>query len=159
MTTSDQAPLRRASDEAFIKALGLWDVVAMNIVAVVGLRWIARSARLGAPSVSLWILAWAVFFVPLALALIELSSRHPEQGGIYAWARRAFGPLHGFIVGWCMWVNNLFYFPSLLLFAAANALIPLGAAEGMADNRLYSVTFVLGFLWATTFLNILGFSA
>ena len=36
----------------FIKARGLWDVIAMNIVAVVGLRWIARSARLGASSVN-----------------------------------------------------------------------------------------------------------
>ena len=142
-----------------ITSLTLWDVVAMNIVAIVGLRWISRSARIGAPAVTLWILACLLFFVPLAAVLAELSSKHPEQGGIYAWARRAFGPAHGFICGWCMWVNNLFYFPSLLLFAAANALIPLGAADGMADNRLYSVTFVLGFLWATTFLNIFGFSA
>lgn len=142
-----------------ITSLTLWDVVAMNIVAIVGLRWISRSARIGAPAVTLWILACLLFFVPLAAVLAELSSRHPEQGGIYAWARRAFGPAHGFICGWCMWVNNLFYFPSLLLFAAANALIPLGAADGMADNRMYSVTFVLGFLWATTFLNIFGFPA
>ena len=92
----------------------------MNIVAVVGLRWISRSARLGAPSVTLWILACLVFFVPLAAVIVELSSRHPEQGGIYAWVRRAFGPVHGFVCGWCMWVNNLFYFPSLLLFAGAN---------------------------------------
>ena len=141
-----------------ITSLTLWDVVAMNIVAIVGLRWISRSARIGAPAVTLWILACLLFFVPLAAVLAELSSRHPEQGGIYAWARRAFGPAHGFICGWCMWVNNLFYFPSLLLFAAANLLIPIGAPE-LADSRLYSVTFVLGLLWATTFLNIVGFSA
>jgi len=147
-------------DSRFIKALGLWDVVAMNIVAVVGLRWIARSARVGAPSVTLWILAWAVFFIPLAVALIELSSRHPEQGGIYAWVRRAFGPFHGYLAGWCMWVNNLFYFPSLLLFAAANFALVLGpGSEGLADNRLYSLAFVLGFLWFTTALNIVGLAA
>ena len=92
--------------------------------------------------------------------IAELSSRHPEQGGIYAWARRAFGPVHGFVCGWCMWVNNLFYFPALLLFAGANLLVPLGAdGAAIADSRWYSVTFVLGFLWLTTFLNILGFSA
>jgi amino acid transporter len=153
MTKPDQA--------TFIKALGLWDVVAMNIVAVVGLRWIARSARVGAPSVSLWVLACVVFFIPLALALIELSSRHPEQGGIYAWARRAFGPLHGFIVGWCLWVNNLFYFPSLLLFAAANFALALGVedAAALAENRLYSVLSVLGFLWFCTGINVVGLQA
>jgi amino acid transporter len=152
MTKSDQS--------TFIKALGLWDVVAMNIVAVVGLRWIARSARLGAPSVSLWVLSALVFFIPLSLALIELSSRYPAQGGIYAWVRRAFGPFHGFVVGWCMWVNNLFYFPSLLLFAAANfALVVPGGGSGLMENRLYSVVFVLGVLWFCTGLNILGLEA
>ncbi|HEX6163959.1 MAG TPA: APC family permease [Vicinamibacterales bacterium] len=143
-----------------ITSLTLWDVVAMNIVAVVGLRWISRSARLGAPSVTLWILACVLFFIPLAAVLAELSSRYPEQGGIYAWARRAFGPVHGFICGWCMWVNNLFYFPSLLLFAGANMLVPLGAdGAAIADARWFSVTFVLGFLWLTTLINIFGFSA
>jgi amino acid transporter len=156
--------MKKPDQTTFIKALGLWDVIAMNIVAVVGLRWIARSARLGAPSVSLWILACVVFFIPLALALIELSSRHPEQGGIYAWVRRAFGSFHGFLVGWCLWVNNLFYFPSLLLFAAANFAIAFGpeglginsGASALADNRWYSIAFVLGFLWFCTAINIIG---
>ncbi|HMC77989.1 MAG TPA: amino acid permease, partial [Vicinamibacterales bacterium] len=104
----------------FIRALGLRDVVLMNVVAVVGMRWIARGARTGPASVTLWALAWIAFFVPLAVACSLLARRYPEQGGVYAWVRRAFGQGHGFICGWCLWVNNLFYFPSLLLFGAAN---------------------------------------
>ena len=140
----------------FIKALGLWDVVAMNIVAVVGLRWIARSARLGAPSVTLWVLACLTFFVPLAIAVSRLAQRYPEQGGIYVWVRRAFGPVHGFVCGWCVWVNNLFYFPSLLLFSAANLPLAFGMGAGLAENRLYSVSFVLIVLWGLIGLNIVG---
>jgi amino acid transporter len=141
----------------FIKALGLWDVVAMNIVAVVGLRWIARSARLGAPSVTLWILAALAFFLPLAIAVSRLAQRYPEQGGIYVWVRRAFGPVNGFICGWCVWVNNLFYFPSLLLFAAANLPLALGMnPTALVENRLYSVAFVLVVLWALIAVNIIG---
>ena len=141
----------------FIKALGLWDVVAMNIVAVVGLRWIARSARLGAPSVALWVLAAVAFFVPLSIAVSRLAQRYPEQGGIYVWVRRAFGPVNGFICGWCVWVNNLFYFPSLLLFAAANLPLAFGIdPAALAENRLYSVAFVLIVLWALVGLNIVG---
>ena len=45
--TSERDDQTRSDRDPFIKALGLWDVVAMNIVAVVGLRWIARSARRG----------------------------------------------------------------------------------------------------------------
>ena len=81
--------MTRPDQSTFIKALGLWDVIAMNIVAVVGLRWITRSARVGAPSVSLWVLACLVFFVPLALALIELASRHPPLPSLPGSARRS----------------------------------------------------------------------
>jgi len=95
----------------FIRALGLRDVVLMNVVAVVGLRWIARGARTGPPSVTLWSLAWIAFFVPLAVSVASLAKQYPDQGGVYVWVRRAFGPRHGFLCGWCLWVNNLFYFP------------------------------------------------
>jgi amino acid transporter len=151
---------RQPDSPAYIKSLGLWDIIAINIVAVVGVRWIARGARIGAPSITLWILAWVLFFVPLALAVRELASRYPDQGGVYAWTRRAFGPTHGFVCGWCLWVNNLFYFPSLLLFAAANALLPLGEQyAGLADSRAYSTAFVLIALWIGIGLNVVGLAA
>jgi glutamate:GABA antiporter len=143
----------------FITALGLWDVVAMNIVAVVGLRWIARSARVGEPSVTLWVLAALAFFVPLAFAVSRLAERYPQQGGIYVWVRDACGPVHGFVCGWCVWVNNLFYFPSLLLFAAANLPLAFGVdGSALAENRLYSVSFVLIVMWGLIAINVIGFT-
>jgi amino acid transporter len=141
----------------FIKAMRLRDVVLMNVVAVVGLRWIARGARTGPPSVTLWTLAWLAFFVPLAVAVSRLSARYPDQGGVYVWVRRAFGPSHGFICGWCLWVNNLFYFPSLLLFGAANlAAIGGPSWHAIGATRWFSVLFVLGGIWLAAGLNVLG---
>ncbi len=139
------------------RSLNLFDVVLMTVVSVVSLRWIARGALAGAPAIVLWIAAALLFFVPLAIATSKLARLHPEQGGIYVWARKAFGPSHGFLCGWCLWVNNLFYFPSILLFAAANALAPFGADyAGLADDRLYSAAFVLIALWAAVAVNIVG---
>ena len=63
------------TQDRFIRALGLRDVILMNIVAIVGLRWIARGARTGPASIALWTLACLAFFVPLAYAVSELSSR------------------------------------------------------------------------------------
>ena len=144
----------------FRKVLGLRDLVAMNVAAIVGLRWISRSARIGAPAMVLWVLAWGLFFLPLAGAVYELSSRYPDQGGLYAWTRRALGPVHGFICGWCVWVNNLFYFPSLLLFVAANVLVVFGpSATPLADSRTFSTIFVLGGLAFCLGLNLLGLGA
>lgn len=145
------------SRPGLIRALGLWDVVFMNVVAVVGLRWIARGARTGPASVTLWLLAWLAFFIPLTAAVAELSSRYPEQGGVYAWVRRAFGSGHGFVCAWCLWVNNLFYFPTVLLFAAANfAAIGGSSWAPMAASRWYAVGFVLGGIWLAAAINVVG---
>ena len=159
------AETRDDTGDPFIKALGLRDLVLMNVVAIVSLRWIARGARIGPASVTLWILACLSFFVPLAYVLSKLARRYPEQGGVYTWVRRAFGPGHGFICGWCLWVNNLFYFPSLLLFAAANLALVFGpgpsSAEGqsgasLTGGRAYFVLFVLAGIWITAAVSIVG---
>jgi len=150
VTTADR-------DTRFIKVMGLTDVVLMNIVAVIGMRWIARGARAGPASVTLWALAWIAFCVPLAAAVAELSSRYPEQGGVYVWVRRAFGSGHGFICGWCLWVNNLFYFPSVLLFGAANfAAIGGTRWQGLGESRAFLVLFVLLGIWVAAIVNIVG---
>jgi amino acid transporter len=142
------------------RVLGLWDIVFFTVVAVTGLRWISRGARAGAPSMLLWVLAWLAFFVPLALAVSVLARKHPDQGGIYAWVHRAFGPFASALCGWCLWVNNLFYFPSLLLFAAANAAAMFGdLTPGLGDSRLFSTIYGLGFLWFTVAISIQGFEA
>jgi len=141
----------------FIRAMGLTDVVLMNVVAVVGMRWIARGARAGPASVTLWVLAWVAFCVPLAASVAELASRYPDQGGVYVWVRRAFGGGHGFICGWCLWVNNLFYFPSVLLFGAANFAAMGGAGwAAMGASRIYVVAFVLAGIWIAALVSILG---
>jgi len=146
-----------ADRAGFIKALGLRDVVLMNVVAVVGMRWIARGARTGPASVPLWTLAWIAFLVPLAMSVSVLAAKYPDQGGVYVWVRRAFGPAHGFFCAWFLWVNNLFYFPSLLLFAAANFAAMGGPAwEAMGASRWYSVVFVLAGIWIAAGISIIG---
>ena len=66
------------------RVLRLGDLVLFNLVAVLGLRWLATSAKAGPSALVLWLLAALFFFVPQGLAVIELSSRFPDEGGIYA---------------------------------------------------------------------------
>src|ERR1700733_11890867 len=99
--------------------MGLWDVLLFNIATGLGPRWIAAAAHNGPSSISLWLIAAVFFFVPTALVVVELSSRFPEEGGLYAWSRDAFGEFHGFVAGWTYWVYTFFYFPGLLFASAA----------------------------------------
>ena len=108
------------------KTMGFWDVLLFNIATVLGPRWIAAAGHNGTSSISLWVLAAVFFFVPGALVINELSSRFPEEGGLYVWSREAFGPFHGFIAGWTYWIYTVFYFPGLLLASASMAAYIMG---------------------------------
>ena len=82
----------------------------------------ATAAAAGPSALVIWGIAAIGLFVPLVFTVLELSTRYPEEGGIYLWSKRAFGPGTAFMSAWSYWATNLPYFPSLLYFAAGNAL-------------------------------------
>ncbi len=111
----------------------------------------------GTSSISLWVLAAVFFFVPGALVINELSSRFPEEGGLYVWSREAFGPFHGFIAGWTYWIYTVFYFPGLLLASASmSAYIIGGRGAALSQDRTFQLTVSLGLLLIAVVLNIIG---
>src|ERR1041384_6876285 len=139
------------------RAMRLRAVVLFNITAIVGLRWLTTAGRIGAPSLALWALAMVIFFLPSALAVRELTEVDPGEGGIYRWVTRAFGPRHGFLAGWGYWVNNLVYYPSLLLTSAAMAAYIGGPGfVHLADSKWFIAGFSLGNLWIALGLNLIG---
>ncbi|MGA2535216.1 MAG: APC family permease [Terracidiphilus sp.] len=139
------------------KTMGFWDVLLFNIATVLGPRWIAAAGHNGTSSISLWMLAAVFFFVPGALVINELSSRFPEEGGLYVWSREAFGPFHGFVAGWTYWIYTVFYFPGLLLASASmSAYIIAGRGAQLAQDRTFLVSVSIGLLLVSVILNIIG---
>lgn len=116
------------------------DLVLMYVAAILSPRWIAFAAATGPASLTLWIAAGLFFFVPQALCVTALSSAFPQEGGLYTWAKRAFGDFHGFVAGWCYWVNNLFYYPSLALATAGMGLYVFGTKYAhLEQSRAYGM--------------------
>jgi len=139
------------------KTMGFWDVLLFNIATVLGPRWIAAAGHNGTSSISLWVLAAVFFFVPGALVINELSSRFPNEGGLYAWSKEAFGPFHGFVAGWTYWIYTFFYFPGLLLASASmSAYIIGGRGSILAQDRTFQLTVSLAILLVAVVLNIVG---
>ena len=137
--------------------MGFWDVLLFNIATVLGPRWIAAAGHNGASSISLWVIAAVFFFVPGALVINELSSRFPEEGGLYVWSKEAFGDFHGFIAGWTYWIYTVFYFPGLLLASASmSAYIFAGRGSELAQDRTFLLTVSLVLLLVAVVLNIIG---
>ena len=137
--------------------MGFWDVLFFNIATVLGPRWVAAAAHNGTSSISLWILAALLFFVPMALVINELSSRFPEEGGLYVWSKEAFGDFHGFIAGWTYWVYTIFYFPGLLLASTSmSAYVIGGKGAELAQDRTYLLVGSMWLLLIAVMLNIIG---
>jgi glutamate:GABA antiporter len=141
------------------RTLGTRDVVLFNLVAVLGIRWFSTAARSGPSSITLWVLAAAMFFIPEGLAVAELASRYPRAGGIYAWTKQRFGEGHAFLCGWCYWIVNVLYYPQLLLSTAVIATYVFGMADrGLGDNWWFVLPTTLVALWLAAGVNIVGLS-
>jgi amino acid transporter len=139
------------------RVMGLRDVVFFYVVTGLSLQWVATAATAGAPAMVMWIVAWLIFFVPLVLAVIELSSRYPQEGGLYIWTKQAFGEFGGFMTGWIYWSSDLPYLPTILYFAAANTLYLGGSrAHSLAGNSTYFIVFSLVGLSLCLILNLIG---
>src|SRR6476660_6454375 len=140
-----------------VRALKLRDLILFNLVAVLGLRHLGTTAKFGPGSLLMWLIAAVFFFIPQGLAVIELSSRFPKEGGIYFWTKRALGEGNGFLCGWCYWINNVLYYPNLLISSAVVATFIFGErASGLSDSWAYVLPVTLGALWIATVINILG---
>jgi amino acid transporter len=137
--------------------MGFWDVLLFNIATVLGPRWIAAAGHNGTSSISLWVLAALFFFVPGAFVINELSSRFPDEGGLYVWAKEAFGDFHGFVAGWTYWIYTVFYFPGLLLASASMSAYVLGEkGAALSEDRTFLLTISLALLLVAVLLNIIG---
>jgi amino acid transporter len=139
------------------KEMGFWDVLLFNIATVLGPRWVAAAAHNGTSSISLWVLAALFFFVPTALVINELSSRFPNEGGLYVWSKEAFGDFHGFVAGWTYWIYTVFYFPGLLLASTAMSGYLAGSGgAALAQDRTFLLTGSFILLIVAVVLNIIG---
>jgi len=139
------------------RVLGFRDLVLFYVVTGISLRWIATAPAAGPSSIVIWVGAWLCFYTPLALSVLELSSRYPSEGGLYVWSKRAFGDFSGFMSAWTYWTSNLPYFPAVLYFAASNILFMRQTAWAhLSNNATFYIVFSLLTLSIATLMNIVG---
>ena len=163
LTTNGRTALARADHSVCEdsqrpkRVMGFRDLFLFYAVTGISLRWIATAAAAGPSSIIVWMGAWLCFYTPLALSVIELSSRYPHEGGLYVWSKRAFGDFSGFMAAWTYWTSNLPYFPAVLYFAASNILYMRQNAWGhLSNNAPFYIIFSLLTLTLATLLNIMG---
>jgi len=150
-------PQSKAHGPELHRALGLRDLVLLNIALIVGLSSLAQMAQFGYGSLALYVLAAVAFLIPSGLAVAELNARMPEEGGFYLWTREAFGDLHGYVAAWTYWLSNIVWMPTILLLMSVSCLYAGGEKWiSLADDPWYNGAVCLVFIWLVTLLNFVG---
>jgi amino acid transporter len=100
------------------RSLGVGDMTLFTVSAILLLDTLAASASIGVSSITWWVLLGILFFIPYGLISAELGTTYPEQGGIYAWVRDAFGARWGTRVTWLYWLNTAIWNGAILVLFA-----------------------------------------
>jgi amino acid transporter len=140
------------------KELGFRDLVLASILLVVIPDFFGTAVKAGPAHVLLWLIAIASFFIPQALVVAHLNRTMPMEGGLYEWARHAFGDAIGFLVAWNLWLYIMLYVASIGLVATTYGAYALGLdAEALASNKwlvLAVSVFMIGTLMLLAHLGL-----
>ena len=141
------------------RVLGRKDLVLLFVVAVANLNMVPPISASGPITIWLWIIALSCFFWPQGAAVTELSQKWPGEGGIYLWAKRSFGEKHGFLAGWCYWLSNVFYLPTVILSCIGVGLYVGGPSiQRLEHSHVFTGSVSIGIIVFLMLLNIRGLS-
>jgi glutamate:GABA antiporter len=153
----DDHPTLDMTERMAPKTLRLTDLLFYAASMALSIRWISSAAAAGPASLPFWLFAVLVFSVPLILATAELTARFPQEGGVYAWTREAFGPFWGFLCGWLYWTCNLPFFSGILYFMVNLLAAALGpAGKPLLDQPLLFMAVALGIALVVGWLHLMG---
>ena len=140
------------------KKITFWELVMLNISALFGIRWIARSTSdtyLGLGAIPMWVLMMFLFFVPQAFMCAEMAASYPHDGGLAYWVKVAFGTKYGFLVSWMHWTALIFWFASFLTFFSVNATYMVGRPD-LANNKLLVLIMSIAIIWILSIASMKG---
>jgi amino acid transporter len=101
--------VQTAATPALVREIRKWDLVALGVNVVVGAGIFGLPSRIYNLSGSGSLIAYAVCAASTILIILcfsEVGSRFSDTGGPYLYARRAFGPIVGFEIGWLRWLSG-----------------------------------------------------
>ena len=118
------------------KELGLFDLVLTQVVFVFGTVWVGFAATLGRSQMAFWLIAIVTFYLPLAAVVIYLNRLAPLEGGLYQWAKVAFGDFLAFLVAWNFWIFGILVMSGIGLIIKKNIAYAIGPrANWMHENK------------------------
>lgn len=137
-----------------VSRMSTFTLVMLISGAIDSIRNLPATALFGPSLIFFFIFSAIVFLIPTALVSAELSSKFPQEGGVYDWVRLAFGEHMAFFAIWLQWINTMVWYPTILSFIAGTAAILINPS--LSSNKTYLVLVILSVFWVMTLINLKG---
>jgi len=144
------------TNEKLVRGISRWDLLAITINTIIGAGIFGLpskvTALIGGYSLVAFV-ACAVIVAFIVVCFAEVSSRFTATGGMYLYAREAFGSLVGFEVGWLYWIVRVTTFAANcnLLLAYLGFFLP---EANQGATRVFLIGFVVLILTVVNFLGV-----
>jgi len=135
-------------------ALSVFSLTMITVGSVDSIRNLPATALFGSQLIAFFLLGALFFLIPTALVSAELASGWPQQGGIYAWVKEAFGKQIGFLAIWLQWIENVIWYPTILSFVAGT--IGYLIDPSLASNPYFLWLVIVCSFWGATLVNLYG---
>ncbi len=144
------------ADEKLVRGINRWDLTAIAVNTIIGAGIFGLPSKVTALIGSYSLLAFVVCALIIGLIVLcfaEVGSRFRETGGMYLYAKEAFGSIVGFEVGWLYWIVRITTFAANcnLLLAYLGFFVP-SADKGFL--RIALISFVVVVLTAVNFVGV-----
>jgi basic amino acid/polyamine antiporter, APA family len=138
-----------------VRVIGRWSLTALMVNSIIGGSIFGLpsllAAKVGSLSPLSYIGAGAGMLI-IAGCIAEVSSRYEETGGLYLYARDAFGRFVGLLVAWLTWLTRIAA-PAAVANLFCVYLEQFFPAAGSRTGRLLVLTVLIGQL---TYFNYVG---
>jgi len=164
LTTTSNPSLKAAEAEVqahsavLRRELGIGDLILAQILIVIVPEFFGTAVKAGRSHVVLWLLAIVLFFIPHALVVAHLNRLMPLEGGLYEWARLAFGDRIGFLAAWNMWLNTTAQVSQVALVTTTYISYSFPRAAWMASNSASLLGASVFLIAAMMLVALLGLS-
>ena len=143
------------ADEKLVRGINRWDLTAIAVNTIIGTGIFILPAKVTGLIGSYSLLAFvacAIIVAFIVLCFAEVASRFQATGGMYLYAREAFGSAVGFEVGWLYWIVRVTTFAT-----NCNALlIYLGFFSPSLTTGYWRVLIVTLVVLLLTVVNFIG---
>lgn len=137
--------------------IGLFTLIMISAALVIAVRGFPTEAVTGYHMLFFCITAGLLFFLPVGLVSAELATGWPEEGGVYVWAKEAFGERIGFLCIWWQWFFMMLLSVAILFFLGGS--LAYIFRPSLATNRPFLIAVLCLVIWGATIINLRGMKA